>query len=128
MNKVLLSGNICKDIEIKYTQTNNVAVVSNTIAVRNDYKNANGEYESQFINFVAYKNNAEFISKYAAKGSKILIEGRINTRNYEKDDGTKVYVTEVIVDKFELIGKKKEEHGEAWEPENAQVDDVEFPW
>ena len=96
--------------------------------LENDYKNANGEYESQFINFVAYKNNAEFISKYAAKGSKILIEGRINTRNYEKEDGTKVYVTEVIVDKFELIGKKKEEHGEAFEGDLPDVNDTDLPW
>lgn len=123
MNKVILSGNICKDIEVKYTQSNNVEVVSNTIAVRNDYKNANGEYESQFINFVAYKNNAVFISKYASKGSKILIEGRINTRNYEKEDGTKVYVTEVIADKFELLDKKKkEEVAEEFVPEIENTD------
>lgn len=126
MNNVILSGNICKDIEVKYTQSNNVEVVSNTIAVRNDYKNANGEYESQFINFVAYKNNALFISKYASKGSKILLEGRINTRNYEKEDGTKVYVTEVIADKFELLDKKKKEvAAEEYVPE---IENTDLPW
>ena len=109
MNKVILSGNLCQDIELRYTN-NNAAAVSNTIAVRNDFKNANGEYESQFINFVAYRNNAEFLNKYASKGSKVLLEGRLNTRSYDDKDGNKRYVTEVIVDKTELLGTKKEEN------------------
>lgn len=103
MNKIILSGNLCKDIDLKYTQ-NNVPVLSNTIAVRNDFKNANGEYDSQFINFVAYRNNAEFLNKYASKGSKVLLEGRLTNRSYDKQDGTKAYITEVIVDKVELLG------------------------
>lgn len=113
MNKVILSGNLCKDIELKYT-TSNVAVVSNSIAVKNDFKNNNGEYESQFINFVVYRNNAEFLGKYAAKGSKVLLEGRLNNRNYDDKDGNKRYVTEVIVDKVELVGSatKKEENAQ----------------
>lgn len=102
MNKFIGTGNLCKDIELRYT-TSNIAAVQNTIAIRNDFKNANGEYESQFINFIAYRNNAEFLSKYASKGSKVLIEGRINNRSYDKQDGTKAYITEVIVDKAELL-------------------------
>lgn len=108
MNKVILSGNLCKDIELRYTTTN-TPVVSNTIAVRNDFKNAKGEYESQFINFVVYRKNAEFLNKYAAKGTKVLLEGRLNNRSYDKQDGTKAYITEVIVDKFELLGSKPKE-------------------
>lgn len=102
MNKVILSGNICKDIELKYT-TNNIAVVMNTIAVRNDYKNKDGKYDSQFINFVVYRNNAEYLSKYAAKGSKMLLEGKWNNRNYKKQDNSTVYVNEVIVERIELV-------------------------
>ena len=94
MNKVILSGNICKDIELRYT-TSNVPAVHNSIAVKNDFKNAKGEYDSQFINFVAYRLNAEFLGKYAAKGSKVLLEGRWNNRTYDKADGTKGYITEV---------------------------------
>lgn len=105
MNKVILNGNLCKDVELRYT-SNNTAVVSNTIAVRNDFKNAKGEYESQFINFVVYRNNAEFLSKYAAKGSKVLLEGRLNNRSYDKQDGTKAYITEVVVERVELLGNK----------------------
>ena len=102
MNKVILSGNICKDIELKYT-TNNIAVVMNTIAVRNDYKNKDGKYDSQFINFVVYRNNAEYLSKYAAMGSKMLLEGKWNNRNYKKQDNSTVYVNEVIVERIELV-------------------------
>lgn len=102
MNKIILSGNICKDIELKYT-TNNIAVLMNTIAVRNDYKNKDGKYDSQFINFVAYRNNAEYLSKYTSKGSKIVLEGKWNNRNYKKQDGSTVYVSEMIVERVELL-------------------------
>ncbi len=106
MNKIILSGNICRDIELKYT-ANNIAVLMNTIAVRNDYKNKEGKYDSQFINFVAYRNNAEYLSKHASKGSKILIEGKWNNRNYKKQDGSTVYVNEVIIEKIELLSAVK---------------------
>ncbi len=102
MNKVILSGNLCKEIDLRYTQ-NNVAVIQNTIAVKNDYKNKDGEYDSQFINLVVWRQAAEFLSKYAAKGSKILVEGQIRNRTYEKQDGTKGYVTEVVAEKVELL-------------------------
>ena len=106
MNKVILSGNICKDIELKYT-TNNIAVAINAIAVRNDYKNKEGKYDSQFINFVAYRNNAEYLSKYANKGSRILLEGKWNNRKYTKQDGTTAYVNEVIAERIELLSSVK---------------------
>mgnify|MGYP003312809420 CR=1 FL=1 len=109
MNKVILNGNLCKDVELKYISTNNTAVVSNTIAVKNDFKNAKGDYESQFINFVVYRNNAEFLKKYATKGSKVLLEGRLNNRSYDKQDGTKAYITEVVVERVELLGNKPKE-------------------
>lgn len=108
MNKVILNGNLCKDVELRYT-SNNTAVVSNTIAVKNDFKNAKGEYESQFINFVVYRNNAEFLNKYATKGTKVLLEGRLNNRSYDKQDGTKAYITEVVVERVELLGNKPTE-------------------
>ena len=108
MNKIILSGNLCQEMTLKYTTTN-TAVLNNTIAVRNDFKNAQGEYDSQFINFVAYKNNAVFLNNYATKGTKVLLEGRLSNRSYEKQDGTKAYITEVIVDKVEFLSSKKKE-------------------
>ena len=106
MNKVILSGNICKDVELKYT-TNNVAVLMNTIAVKNDYKNKDNKYDSQFINFVAYRNTAEFINKYATKGTKILVEGKWNNRKYTRQDGATVYISEMLVEKVELLSSAK---------------------
>lgn len=108
MNKVILSGNLCKEIELRFT-TSQLAVLQNTVAVKNDFKNANGEYESEFINIVVWRKTAEFLSKYASKGSKVLVEGRLTNRSYEKQDGTKGYVTEVVAEKVELLGNRKEE-------------------
>ena len=105
MNLIILSGNLCKDNELKYTQ-NNIQTISNTIAVKNDYKNINGEYESQFINFVAYRNNAEFINKYTQKGDKILLKGRWNSYNYEDKEGKRIYINEMVVDKVEPLSTK----------------------
>ena len=106
MNKVILIGNICKDIEIRYT-TSGTAVIQNSLAVRNDFKNANGDYESEFVNIVVWKQTAEFLNKYASKGSKIAIDGRLTTRSYDKQDGTKGYITEVVAEKVELLDSKK---------------------
>lgn len=108
MNKIVLSGNLVKEVELRNT-ANGTSVVQNTIAVKNDYKNAKGEYDSEFINIVAWKQTAEYISKYASKGSKVLVEGKLRNRSYDKQDGTKGYVTEVIVEKVELLSFKKEE-------------------
>ena len=108
MNKIILSGNLVKEIDLRNTG-NGTSVVQNTIAVKNDYKNAKGEYDSEFINIVAWKQTADYISKYASKGNKVLVEGRLRNRSYEKQDGTKGYVTEVIVEKVELLSFKKEE-------------------
>lgn len=108
MNKIILSGNLVKEIDLRSTG-NGTSVVQNTIAVKNDYKNAKGEYDSEFINIVAWKQTAEYLKKYASKGSKVLVEGKLRNRSYDKQDGTKGYVTEVIVEKVELLSFKKEE-------------------
>lgn len=121
MNKVILSGNLCKDIDLKYI-SNNIAALQNTIAVKNDFKNKSGEYESQFINFTTYRTTAEYLAKYAAKGVKVLIEGRWNNRNYEKEDGTKVYISEVIVERAELCSSPAKSEAEAEELQEEKED------
>ena len=123
MNKIILSGNLCKDIEVRYTTTNK-PVVANTIAVKNDFKNADGNYESEFINIVLWNNQAEYLSKYAEKGSKVLVEGRLTNREYTKQDGTKGYVTEVIVNSIEILDRKKE--GQAKSSELVKEDNDPF--
>jgi single-strand DNA-binding protein len=108
VNKVCLTGRITKNIELKYNQ-NNVAITSFTLAVTRKFKNQNGEYESDFINCIAYKSTAELLNKYVKKGDLLGIEGRIQTRNYEDKDGKRVYVTEVIVDSIDFLQSRKDE-------------------
>lgn len=109
MNKVVLSGNLCKDIELKTTSSGKYSL-NNTIAVKRDYKNADGEYESDFINLVFWGNQAEYVDKYLTKGSRINVVGRIQTRNYENNNGDKVFITEVVVENVESISTPKKEN------------------
>ncbi len=106
MNKVVLIGRLTKDIELRYTQTN-TAVGSTTIAV-NRQKQENKEQETDFINLVIWGKQAETSSKYLKKGSQAAIDGRIKTRNYENNDGKKVYVVEVVAENIQFLDSKKE--------------------
>lgn len=106
MNNVIIIGNLTKDVELKATQSG-IEVCTFTLGVQRNYKNKEGKYDSDFPSFIAYKKTAEIISKYAKKGSKLAVEGRIQTRSYEKD-GKKVYVTEIVVENVTLLDSKKE--------------------
>ena len=108
MNKVCLIGRITKDPEIRYT-ANDIAVATFSLAVNRTFKNADGEYEADFINCVAFRNSAELLSKYVYKGDQLGIEGHIQTRNYDDKDGKKVYVTEVLVDSLDFLQNKREQ-------------------
>lgn len=114
MNKIILSGNICKDIETKYY--NDKKYLKNTIAVRRDYKNSEGNYDSDFLNFTLWGGQAEYLEKYAKKGDKIIIAGRITNNNYEKD-GQKVYSTDIAVENVEIIGSRQKQKEESNEDE-----------
>lgn len=142
MNKVILVGNITKDIEITTTNSG-ISVARFSVAVQRRFTNSEGEREADFINIVAWRSTAEFISKYFKKGSKIGIVGNIQTRNYEADDGTRRYVTEVVAEEVEFAGAKKTEDGDAPEekedkktkgkksakqPELEPVDDDSLPF
>ena len=108
MNKTMLSGRICSEIELKNTPSG-VSVCSFRIAVNRRFKNAEGNYEADFISCVAWRSNADFISKYFKKGEPIELVGSIQTRSYDKD-GQKAFVTEVVVDESGfVIGNKKED-------------------
>lgn len=99
MNKVFLLGRLTKDPESKYTQSGK-CVVTFTVAINRFSEGAD------FIPCVAWGKTAETICNNVAKGERILVEGRIQTRNYETGDGSKRYVTEVVVDRFEFVEKK----------------------
>lgn len=108
MNKTILIGRLTKDPELRTTESgiNNTTF---TLAVNRNYTNQNGEREADFINCVAWRKQAEIIAKYCSKGSQVAIDGRIQTRSYDAQDGTKRYVTEVMVDNIEFLNSKKEE-------------------
>ena len=95
MNKVILAGRLVRDPEIRYTQTGK-AVASFTLAVNRRFsRNTNQEQTADFIPIVVWDKLAEVCSKYLFKGSQVLIEGRMQVRNYEAQDGSKRYVTEL---------------------------------
>lgn len=107
MNKVILVGNLTKDPEF-ITTNNGISVCRFTIAVNRKFKNEDGNYDSDFINCVAWRNTADFVSKYSHKGNKVGVSGSIQTRTYDAQDGSKRYVTEVVVDDVELYTPKSE--------------------
>ena len=106
MNKIILIGRMTKDIEIRYTQ-NQKEVGSFDLAVNRNYKNANGEYDTDFFKCIAWGNLAKTIRTYTSKGSQIGIEGRVENRTYQAQDGTNRYVTEVVVEGMQLLDSKK---------------------
>ena len=115
MNKIILLGRVAKDVELR-TTTSGKSVATFTLAVNRDYKNAEGKYDADFIPCVAFEGKAETISKFVQKGDKFCVSGKVQTRNYDKADGSKAYVTEVIVDGFDFIEGKKDK------PTNSNID------
>ena len=107
MNKVILIGRLTKEPETRYTKTNNIQVTSFTLAVSRRFAKE-GEQQADFINIVAWNKTAEFVSKYFKKGQQVAIVGRIQTRNYDDNNGAKHYVTEVIAEEVCFADSKKE--------------------
>ena len=107
MNKTILMGRITKDIELRQTQSG-TAVASFTIAVNRRFTKE-GQQNADFINCVAWKQQAEFISKHFGKGRMIGIVGNLQSRSWEGQDGKKQYATDVVVDEVYFTGEKKEE-------------------
>ena len=106
MNKIILIGRMTKDIEIRYTQ-NQREVGNFDLAVNRNYKSANGEYDTDFFKCIAWGNLAKTIHTYTSKGSQIAIEGRVENRTYQANDGTNRYVTEVVVEGMQLLDSEK---------------------
>ena len=108
MNKVELIGRLTKDPELRYTQTNNVPVASFTLAVNRRFVKEGEERQADFINIIAWSKTAEFCSNYFKKGQQVAIVGRIQTRNWDDEQGQKHYVTEVIAEEVFFADSKKE--------------------
>ena len=108
MNKAILIGRLTKDPELKMTENTKREVCQFTIAVNRPYTNEDGERKADFINCVVWDKLAENLAKYQKKGNQIAVEGRIQTRNYDSNDGKKVYVTEIMVSNISYLDTKKD--------------------
>ena len=117
MNKVCLTGNLCKDNDIRFSQSTNKKVIRNSIAVKRNFKNQNNEYESDFINIVVYEPSANFMDQYIRKGDKVAVTGRWQHRHYTNQYGTEVYVDECVVDSIELLAKPQKQSSNQHAPE-----------
>lgn len=120
MNKVVLIGRITADPELKYT-TSNKAYTRFTLAINRDYTKEDGTKEADFISVVAWEKRAEIICKYVKKGNKIGVDGKIQTGSYDKEDGSRGYLTDVIVNGLEFLENKSKEEQPAPEyPETVE--------
>lgn len=105
INQVTIVGRITRDPELKMT-TEGTPVANITLAVNRHYKNHNGEIETDFVQCTLWRKAAENTAQYCRKGAVIGITGRIQTRNYENNDGKRVYVTEVVAESVRFLDKK----------------------
>lgn len=122
MNKVLLVGNLARDPETRTTNAG-VTFTNFTVACQRRIANQQGIRDADFINCVAWRQTAEFVAKYFSKGSRIGVEGTLQVRNYEAQDGSKRHVTEVVVEHVEFVGSK-EQQPEGPKANAPQVDDA----
>lgn len=101
MNNISLTGRATKEIELRYTQSGK-AISNGNIAVQRRFKNAQGEYDADFIDFISWGKTGELMAEHIKKGEHFGITGELQTRTWEKNDGTKVKVTEVNVTSFDF--------------------------
>lgn len=104
MNKVFLIGRLTRDPELRYTSSN-IPSATFSLAVDRTFTNQNGERDADFINIVVWRKQAENVKNYLAKGSQVAIDGRIQTRTYDAQDGSKRYVTEVVADNVQFLSR-----------------------
>ncbi|HCM88911.1 MULTISPECIES: single-stranded DNA-binding protein [Vagococcus] len=102
INNVVLVGRLTRDPELRFT-SNGSAVATFNLAVNRNFTNQSGDREADFVNCVIWRKPAETLANYAKKGTLLGVVGRIQTRNYENQQGQKVYVTEVVCDNFQLL-------------------------
>lgn len=129
MNKVILIGNLVADPESRTTQSG-IAQCTLRLAVQRRFANAEGKREADFFPVICFRQTAEFAAKYLSKGRKIAVEGSLQTRSYDAQDGSRKFVTEIIADNVEFCDSKPE--GKAAAPAEGygftEVDDDELPF
>ncbi|WP_077952683.1 single-stranded DNA-binding protein, partial [Listeria monocytogenes] len=106
MNRVILVGRLTKDPDLRYTPAG-AAVATFTLAVNRTFTNQQGEREADFINCVVWRKPAENVANFLKKGSMAGVDGRVQTRNYEGNDGKRVYVTEIVAESVQFLEPKQ---------------------
>ena len=124
MNKVVLIGRLTRDPELRYTGSN-IPVATFSLAVNRNFSNQNGEREADFINIVVWRKQAENVKNYLTQGSQVAIDGRIQTRSYDDQQGQKRYITEVIADNVEFLGSRNSS-GNTNESSNMQSEPTPY--
>ncbi len=127
LNKVIITGRLTAKPELK-TTTSGVSVTSFSLAVQRNFKNGNGEYDTDFLNFVAWRNQAEFITRFFDKGQLITVVGSLTSRRYEDSNGNKRTAFEVVVDEAMFAESKGEKQSAPsfTPPTTAGGNNVEF--
>ena len=120
MNKVFLIGRLTRDPELRYTSSN-LPVATFSLAVNRNFTSQSGEREADFINIVVWRKQAENVKNYLSQGSQVAIDGRLQTRTYDGEDGKKRYITEVIADNVQFLDSKGNRDSLA---QNSNVADV----
>ncbi len=120
MNKAIIMGRLTRDPEVRYTQTGKV-VCSFTLAVDRTFTSANGQKEADFLPVVVWGKAAELCGNSLSKGHRLLVEGRIQTRNYDGKDGQRHYVTEIIANNVEFVERKSESANRNIHPQNGSA-------
>ncbi|HAR6276288.1 single-stranded DNA-binding protein [Staphylococcus pseudintermedius] len=105
LNRVVLVGRLTKDPEFRTTQSG-VEVATFTLAVNRNYKNKNGEQQADFINCIVFRKQAENVNNYLNKGNLAGVDGRLQSRSYENQEGRRIFVTEVICDNVQFLESK----------------------
>lgn len=131
MNKVILLGRLVRDPEMRYTTNNNTAVCSFTLAVDKGFAKQGEERQADFIPIVAWDKQAEFCSKYFAKGRQIAVVGRLQVRAWDDNEGKKRYTTEVVISEAHFADSKptgqqqgqqeQQNHGDAYEESDNEL-------
>ncbi|MGN1131917.1 MAG: single-stranded DNA-binding protein [Ruminococcus sp.] len=113
LNRVILMGRITADLELK-TTASGISVTSFTIAVDRNYVKQGEQRQTDFINIVCWRQQAEFVCRYFGKGSMIAVEGQLQTRTYQAKDGTNRYVTEVVADNISFTGERRDQNNSGY--------------
>ena len=117
MNKVILMGRLTRDAEVRYSQGDaSTAVARFTLAVDRRFKRDGDDQTADFINCVAFGRTGEFLERYGRKGTKFLVEGRIQTGSYTNKDGQRVYTTDVVVEQVEFAESKSSSDNSGYVP------------